>query len=240
MALEVLQRKAQIEQARARLEERGISRVGGQPGRAARLWAWLRGKPSPEPFGDVLKSWDVLRTAEFIEQAFPDSARVLDLGAFNSEILSVLHALGFQRLTGIDMNPGIAEMPHADAIRYRVGDFLRTPFLDGSFDVLTAISVIEHGFDGPVLLGEVSRLLASGGVFVASFDYWPEKIATAGKTFFGMDWRIFSRGEVEELVGQAATFGLRPDGELSFDANEHPIHCADLDYTFAWIALRKK
>jgi SAM-dependent methyltransferase len=240
MALEVLQRMAQIEQARARLEERGISCVGRPPGRAARLWARLRGKPSPEPFGDIIKSWDVLRTAEFIEQAFPASARVLDLGAFNSEILSVLHGLGFQRLTGIDKNPGIAGMPHADAIRYDVGDFLRTPFPDGSFDVLTAISVIEHGFDGRLLLGEVSRLLASGGAFVASFDYWPEKIDTEGTTFFGMDWRIFSRQEVEAFVAQAEDFGLGPAGQLSFDAHERPIHCADRDYTFGWIVLRKK
>ena len=171
---------------------------------------------------------------------FPRTARIMDLGAFNSEVLSVLHAMGFRQLTGMDMNPEIADMPHADEISYRVGDFLRAPFPDGSFDVLTAISVIEHGFDGKVLLAEMSRLLAPGGCLVASFDYWPDKIDTSGTRFFDMEWRIFSRGEVEELIAQAGNFGLHPDGQLSFDVDERPIHCADRDYTFGWIALRKR
>jgi len=240
MALEVLQSTAQIEQSRATLEERGISCATPPPSRATRLWARLVGKAPPVPFGDVLKSWDVLKTAAFIEQAFSKSARVLDLGAFNSEILSVLHRMGFERLTGIDMNPGIREMPYANAIDYRVGDFLRTPFPDGSFDAITAISVIEHGYDAPVLLGEVSRLLSPGGCFIASFDYWPEKIDTTGTKFFGMDWRIFSKAEVEELVAEAEPFGLLPERAPSFEAQERPVHCAGRDYTFAWAVFRKR
>jgi SAM-dependent methyltransferase len=239
MALEVLQRKEQIEKARARLEERGISFTAGAPRGRASLWERIGGSGAQKPIGDVLKSWDVLKTAEFIEEAFPATARVLDLGAFNSEILPALHRLGFQRLSGIDMNPGVAGMPHASAIRYEVGDFLRAPFPAQAFDVVTAISVIEHGFDGRLLLTEVSRLLAPGGCFIASFDYWPEKIDTDGTKFFGMDWKIFSRGEVVELIALANGLGLRPHGALSFTADEHPIHCADRDYTFGWIALRK-
>jgi SAM-dependent methyltransferase len=239
MTLEVLQREAQIAQSRARLEERGISCATRPPTRVARLWARILGKPQRMLFGDVLKSWDVLKTADFLEQAFPRTGRVLDLGAYNSEILSVLHRMGFEKLTGIDMNPGVREMPYSGAIDYRVGDFLRTPFPDGTFDAITAISVIEHGYDAPLLLGEMSRILRPGGWFVASFDYWPEKIDTAGTKFFGMEWRILSMEDVEEMVAVAERFGLAPEGELLFGADERPIHCADRDYTFAWIALRK-
>jgi SAM-dependent methyltransferase len=239
MALEVLQSEAQIVKSRARLEERGISCATRPPTRVARLWARILGKPQPVPVGDVLKSWDVLKTAEFLERAFSRTARVLDLGAYNSEILSVLHRMGFEKLTGIDMNPGVREMPFSRSIDYRVGDFLRSPFADGSFDAVTAISVIEHGFDWPALLREMSRILRPGGCFVASFDYWPEKIDTAGTKFFGMEWRIFSTEEVKEMVALAERFGLVPEGELLFGAHERPIHCADRNYTFAWIGLRK-
>ena len=239
MALEVLQRREQIEQARARLEARGISFASGPAERKATFWRRAFGNAEAKPFGDVLKSWDVLKTAEFIENAYPTAARVLDLGAFNSEILQVLLGLGFEHLSGIDMNPLIVDMPHARTIRYEVGDFLRTPFPDGSFDVVTAVSVIEHGFDGPRLLAEISRLLRPGGCFISSFDYWPEKIDTSGTKVFGMDWRIFSRGEIEDLVALAEGFGLRPDGVLAFSSDERPIHFADRDYTFGWLVLRK-
>ena len=53
------------------------------------------------------------------------------------------------------------------------GDSLPTPFSDGSFDVITSVSVIPARFDAPALLREASRVLAPGGSFGASFDYWP-------------------------------------------------------------------
>ncbi len=238
MSLEVLQTNEDVERARVRLEERGLSCVGmefGEPGVLSRLLK----RRGPDRIGDRLKSWDVLRTAEFIELSFPKTARVLDIGAYSSEILCVLHRLGFERPTGIDLNPGIRRMPYPEAIRYEVGNFLRTPFPDGAFDVVTSISVIEHGFDAPALLREMSRLLAPGGCFIASFDYWPDKIDTTGTKFFGMDWRIFSREEVRQLVDFARGFGLIPPGSLSFEARERPVRCAAREYTFAWLVLRK-
>lgn len=238
MSLEVLQGEHQIQEARERLEQRELSCLGLEVGRRG-LWQWLRRKPAAR-LGDAVKSWDILRTAEFAEARFPRTARVLDIGAYNSEILCVLHRLGFSRLTGIDLNPGIQDMPYRDRIRYQVGNFLQTPFPDRSFDLVTAISVIEHGFDAPVLLRELSRLLEPGGCFVASVDYWPEKIDTADTKFFGMDWCIFSAQEVEAFVAQAAGYGLSPVGALHPGAGERAIHCAGRDYTFAWLALQKR
>jgi Methylase involved in ubiquinone/menaquinone biosynthesis len=50
-------------------------------------------------------------------------------------------------------------MPFADKIKYVVGDFMHTPFPDNSFDVVTAISVIEHGFNPDLLLKEMLRIV---------------------------------------------------------------------------------
>jgi SAM-dependent methyltransferase len=237
VSVEVLQSKAEIRRARERLMERGLSCLGLEfEGRS--LWQRLRGDPQTR-VGDEVKSWDVLRTAEYVERAYPKSARVLDLGAFSSEILCVLHRAGFQHLTGMDLNPRVTRMPFESDVHWKVGNFLHSSFGDGSFEVITSVSVIEHGFDAPVLLREASRLLSPGGTFLASFDYWPAKIDTSDTRFFGLDWRIFSRSEVEEFVKQAAGYGLVPAGPLALDAAETTVSCAGRDYTFAWLALRR-
>jgi SAM-dependent methyltransferase len=189
--------------------------------------------------GDRLKSWDILATATFLREHLPKSSPILDIGAYASEILPALHRLGYSNLTGIDLNPGIRRMPFAHAIRYKIGDFLRTPFGDASFDAVTAISVIEHGLDAPRLLAELARLLRPEGYFIASFDYWPEKIVTAGMKVFGMDWTIFSREEVLGFLSKAKHYGLEPVGDIALDAGDRVIRWGGKAYTFGWLALRK-
>lgn len=142
-------------------------------------------------------------------------------------------------MSGVDLNPGVRRMPHSDVIRYEVADFMRTPFGDGSFDAVTSISVIEHGFDPQRLLAEISRLLRPGGYFLSSFDYWPEKVDTTGVRIFGMDWTIFSRGEVLDFLSVARGYALQPDGDLDLDAGDKVIHWGGKEYTFGWLALRK-
>src|SRR2546422_830044 len=237
MGVKILQVRSAIDQARAELNRRGLSHI------PVRSW-WqpvLRklGIGRAVQVGDHLKSWDVLKTASFIEQRISKDSAILDLGAYASEILCILHRLGYSRLSGVDLNPDVKMMPYARAIRYEVSDFMHTPFDNESFAVITAISVIEHGFNGQALLAEVSRLLRPGGYFIASFDYWPQKVDTTGVLLFGMDWRIFSREEVLQFVEEARAYGLTPVGDVDLQAQEAPIAYAERDYTFAWIVLQK-
>jgi len=190
--------------------------------------------------GDVIKSWDVLKTANFLRDRLPRETPILDVGAYASEILSVLHRMKFSNLTGVDLDPRTKEMPFAEHIRYEVADFMATPFPEGSFGAITAISVIEHGFDSERLLREISRLLRPGGFFIASFDYWPEKVDTAGIDIFGMEWRIFSKAEVLAFIEEARAYGLSPCGEIDLEGGEKVIRWGGKDYTFAWLALEKK
>lgn len=194
--------------------------------------------PGPR-LGDVLKSWDVLLAAEFLSEAVCIDEPVLDIGAYASEILPALIQKGYSNLTGVDLNPDIALMPGADRIRYLLGDFYGGMFADESFSAITAISVIEHGYDPERLLPEVSRLLRPGGYFIASVDYWPEKIDTSGIRVFGLEWIIFSRSDVQNLFDTASRYGLSPVGNLDFDAVDPLVVWQGKRYTFAWMILSK-
>ena len=235
MAAKVLRSRAEIRQARAELRRRGLSCVTSWPIRVLRRRGWLEGVS----VGDDIKGWDVFNTATFLEARVPRAAPILDIGAYASETLCVLHRLGYSNLSGVDLNPHLALMPHADTIAYKVSDFMHTDYEAGSFMAVTAISVIEHGFQSQPLLTEISRLLQPGGYFVASFDYWPTKIDTGGIKIFGLDWRIFSKAEVLAFLEDAKQYRLMPCGEVNLDAVEQPIGSADRRYTFAWMALQK-
>jgi len=231
----VLKFKPQIQSARDEMRRSGISC----------LTPWIRkylntiGFFSGVTLGDIVKSWDVLKTSHFLRDHLSPETSILDIGTYASEILPVLHRMKYSNLAGVDLNPNIKRMPFADQIRYEVADFMATPFPDASFGAITAISVIEHGFKGERLLREISRLLRPGGYFIASFDYWPEKVDTTGVDLFGMEWKVFSKAEVLAFIEEARAYGLSPCGEIDLEAGEKVIHWGGKDYTFAWLALRK-
>jgi SAM-dependent methyltransferase len=231
----VLKFKLEIQSARDEMRRSGISCLTPW----IRKWLNTIGFFGGVTLGDIVKSWDVLKTASFIRDHLSRETPVLDVGAYASEILSVLHRMKYSNLTGVDLNPRIKKMPFADPIRYEVADFMATRFPDASFGAITAISVIEHGFQSERLLREISRLLRPGGYFISSFDYWPEKVDTTGVDIFGMDWRIFSKAEVFAFIEEARAYGLSPCGEIALEAEEKVVRWGGKEYTFAWLALRK-
>lgn len=198
------------------------------------------GLPTGVNVGDTIESWDVLTTTRFIQKNVSPDTPILDIGAYASEILCVLHRLHYSTLTGVDLNPALTRMPYAEIIRYEVADFMHTPFPAEAFGAITAISVIEHGFQSQPLLREITRLLRPGGYFIASFDYWPEKVDTTGIDIFGMDWRIFSNTDVLTLINQASAFGLQPCGELNLDTHTPIMDYAGKRYAFAWMVLQQR
>lgn len=235
MTLEVLQDKAQIKHARRKLLNKGVSFIESP---LQSLMRKLMLKPGMA-IGDRVKSWDVFFTLDFIENYVKKNEPILDIGCYASEVIVALHKLGYLNLTGADLNPNLDKMPYQDSIRYEIADFMRMEFKDASFKVITSISVIEHGFNGQLLLKEISRLLKPNGYFIASFDYWPEKIDTSGIKFFGMDWKIFSKDEINSLITEAAAYGLFPFAKMQYGAKFRPIHYGGKQYTFAWMVLTK-
>lgn len=236
MSLSVLKNKREIKNSRRALVDKGVS---GLQSKLRKLISAFSSSNYME-VGDELKSWDVLKTVDFIQQNASVDANILDLGCYASEVLISLHKGGFKSLTGVDLNENIKNMPHAESIRYVKSNFMSMPFDNGSFEVITSISVIEHGYDPERLFSEVSRVLRPGGYFVSSFDYWPSKINTDGIKFFDLDWLIFSENDVRSLLKTAEKYGLHPVGDLKFESEDPCIDCANRKYTFAWLALQKK
>jgi SAM-dependent methyltransferase len=235
MAMEVLRDKSQISQARQELINKGASLVDSPLRSLMRKLGLIPGIA----IGDMLKSWDVLATVNFLQKHVAKNEPVLDIGCYASEIIVALHKLGYVNLSGADLNPNLRQMPYPDTIHYEIVDFLQTKFQDASFRAITSISVIEHGFNGLLLLKEISRLLKPGGYFIASFDYYPEKINTEGTKYFDMEWKIFSQEEIAGFVAEAAGYGLSPCGRMHYSVKDRPIDYGGKQYTFGWLALIK-
>ncbi|MFK7828880.1 MAG: class I SAM-dependent methyltransferase [Congregibacter sp.] len=235
MTLNVLEDMREVRAARARLKELNLAIAA--PHLLQRLQRLVGSKALP--VGDRLKSWDLLRSYNFIQQNLQKADTVFDHGCFCSEILPILHQAGFENLVGADLNPRVIDMPYSDAISYRTEDFMHSGLANESVNAITSVSVMEHGYDEECLLTEVSRLLKPGGYYLSSFDYWPDKLDTSAVQFFDLSWTIFSRQDLESLLKRAEDFGLRPVGELNFAAAKAPISCAGFAYTFAWLALQK-
>jgi SAM-dependent methyltransferase len=235
MSFKALQSLEQVARAREELVARGWSYAN--PLMRRLLWHITRARVPR--VGDPIKSWDVLLTADLAVARIGRDRPVLDLGAFGSEMPPLLHLAGYQHVYGVDLNPNVRRMPFADSIQYSQGDFHNCPFGASAFDLVTAISTIEHGYAPDRLLPEVSRLLAPGGLFVVSFDFWPERLRTDDVNIFGLPWLIFSAADVRALIDHAARYGLLPVDTIDLTTRARPIHFAGLDYTFGWLALRK-
>ena len=235
MVMKVLRNKRQISNARRFMKKMNVSSIDTV------IQSGLRriGLIKDISVGDRLKSWDVLETLLFIKDHASKDKAILDIGCYASEVPIALYKMGYVNITGIDLNSELTKMPYSNQIRYMQSDFMNTGFRDESFDIVTSISVIEHGYQPKRLLKEMSRILKTDGYFIASFDYWPEKIDTSDIKFFGMDWLIFSKDDVEEFIEIASDYKLLPGGKLRYEIEKAPIKCAGKEYSFAWIMLKK-
>jgi 2-polyprenyl-3-methyl-5-hydroxy-6-metoxy-1,4-benzoquinol methylase len=236
----VLSSRRQIDRARQELLDEGlVDELSQHPlARIKRRLHLPSAATSLVP--DPIKSWDVLRAVKAIRLRCVPADPVLDMGSVGSAIPPALHRLGYLAVHGIDLDPQVTRMAHGNAVRYRVGDMTATPYEDRSFNAITAISVLEHGFRPTPLLREVARLLKRGGFFFFSTDYWPQKIDTSNVRLFGMTWDIFSAEEIERFLSDAGAVGLTATSALHTTlraVDSPPISYGGFHYTFLAGAL---
>jgi SAM-dependent methyltransferase len=103
--------------------------------------------------------------------------RLLDVGIGGGSLAWQLEARGWS-IVGLDFTPALARAGPLRGIRLTVGDATRTPFRDGSFDLVLASHVLEHLYDPIRALTEYRRLLRPSGrlvIGVPNFDSYPSR-----------------------------------------------------------------
>lgn len=101
----------------------------------------------------------------FLEQKIikqPHESAVLDVATGTGAWIARLHNAGFINIRGIDKD--VAQFDLDSSLVQRVDfDSEPIPFDNCSFDLITAIEIIEHIENPGFFLGEISRVLKPGG-----------------------------------------------------------------------------
>ena len=97
----------------------------------------------------------------------PPGARILDAGCGGGGNFATLARFG--RVTGLEPDAGARAAAQERGLgEVAEGGLAALPFEDGSFNVATALDVIEHLDDDRGALGELRRVLVEGGFLVVT------------------------------------------------------------------------
>jgi SAM-dependent methyltransferase len=98
----------------------------------------------------------------YVGRSRKDQCRILDVGCGTGTMLTYLASYG--KAQGVDFDEEAVGYCHERGlVDVRQGAAETLPFDDGSFDLVTALDVIEHLDDDAVALREMSRVLRPGG-----------------------------------------------------------------------------
>lgn len=92
---------------------------------------------------------------------------MLDIGCGAGNMIHHLSRYG--RVKGIEVDPRPVAMAQQRGYEVRLGDATRgIPFPDASFDLVTALDVIEHVDEDEAILREAHRVMRPGGILAIS------------------------------------------------------------------------
>jgi SAM-dependent methyltransferase len=98
----------------------------------------------------------------YLGKSGADQHQILDVGCGTGTMLSYLASYG--KAQGIDVDEEAVGYCHERGLLdVRVGPAEHLPFNEASFDLVTALDVIEHLDDGVAALREIGRVLRPGG-----------------------------------------------------------------------------
>jgi SAM-dependent methyltransferase len=202
--------------------------------------------------GDYVKNWDLVQISEILDRV-PREAHVLDMGCRGKRCsdMRFLYSKGIINSYGIDLSIPFSEKLSQIALRIKnrmkppftlvQGNLTKTGFKDCFFDVIICLSVIEHGVDLESFLKEAHRLLKNPGTLYVSTDYWEPKCQVEDYPKpFGLDWKIFSMMEIEELINLAKKCNFNIESEKIPRPRDKVIHWKDKHYTEISLIFEKQ
>ncbi|QDU32058.1 putative S-adenosylmethionine-dependent methyltransferase/MSMEI_2290 [Poriferisphaera corsica] len=198
------------------------------------------------------KNWDHVCVVNELNRVKRD-VKVLDMGSGDGYTLRLLRKLGYRKIQGIDFSKPILRRRQRWLRKFWpfgytgehdivVGDLCDTPFEDEGFDVLTCVSVIEHGVDLERFFRECGRLLKNEGKLIVTFDYWHDfdQGLLVEERIFDLPWCVFNTEMVDEMIGMAAQYGLVVAGEREMPrCEETTVRYRGFDYTFMCVIFEK-
>lgn len=102
--------------------------------------------------------------------AEPHGAAVLDLGTGTGDLAFELRRQGAARVLGVDFTPEMLAAARgkrsSDGVSWLLGDSLRLPHPDRTFDAVTNAFLLRNLADLPLGLAEMARVLKPGGRLV--------------------------------------------------------------------------
>ena len=105
-----------------------------------------------------------------IEKSKTEKPKILDVGCGTGGNLEMLAKFGAAE--GVDVSDDALEFCHSKGLKAHKGLAEKLPFADESFNIVTALDVVEHLDDDVAGLQEMYRVLKTGGaalVFVPAF-----------------------------------------------------------------------
>jgi SAM-dependent methyltransferase len=131
-----------------------------------------------------------------------NNPRILDIGCGTGFNVAYLRSLGFTRVVGLDVAPEALDycrLRHLTALVR--GDATHAPFLDGAFDIILALDLIEHVEDDVTTIRGLARLLSPGGVlliFTPAFQFlWGHQDEIS------RHFRRYTSGELRSKIEEA-------------------------------------
>lgn len=132
-------------------------------------WEIYRGDAGPLAMVRAQQRLELPWVLEKIRRHIGYRAHILDMACGYGGVANEL-AKGGHVVTGIDLNPeilSIAQMwDKTQSVQYRLGEICSLPFANKSFDVVTALDVLNHIDECSEALQEANRVLKPGGIFV--------------------------------------------------------------------------
>lgn len=141
-----------------------------------------------------------------LAQPYCVGKRVLDAASGAGFGTRMLKDAGAAEVEGVDIDAESVRLANRDyagpGVSFRVGDVLRLPFPDESFDVVVTFETIEHVPDGSQWLREAARVLKPGGRLIVSTPN--REVTNPGVPFGGKVFNPYHMFEysLSEFIGE--------------------------------------
>lgn len=166
-------------------------------------------KSSVHPIALKAKQWlEKRKLKKLLKLCKVPVPRVLDVGCGDGRVLEVLHQMGIppHNLSGVEMLEEPLHALRAQGFHTYLGRMEDLSLPEASYDLIVILQVIEHVDQPAVLLKQVARLLAPGGILVIetpnmkSLDarifrkrYW-------GGYHFPRHWNLFYKDSLIQIA----------------------------------------